>query len=91
MTDQRRLESLVETVIGVAIGFLVSVTAWPAVAWLHGIEYTFSSNLSITGIFTILSVARGYVVRRFFARGLHLAAHKLTRGIIHNVNRRCEK
>ena len=76
---QKKLESLVETCINVAIGFVVSLTAWPFVGELYNIEYSYSSHIGITVIFTVLSVARGYMVRRFFARGLHRAATTIAR------------
>lgn len=63
---QSRKESLIETVINTAFGFLVSALAWPIVAIVAGYPYSLSHNMAITGFFTILSVARGYVVRRFF-------------------------
>lgn len=63
---QTRKESLIETVINTAFGFLVSALAWPIVAALAGYPYSLSHNMAITGFFTVLSVARGYVVRRFF-------------------------
>ena len=75
--EQTRIISLIEVVMGTALGFCVSFIAWPFVAHLYGIAYSVQSNLGITAIFTILSIARGYVVRRFFARGMHGAAVKL--------------
>lgn len=82
MSDQRRLESLFEVVIGTALGFAVSFTAWPFVAHLFGYPYSVSANLGITGIFTVLSIARAYVVRRFFARGMHRLAVRLARRVV---------
>jgi len=59
--------SLVETLVGTAVGFGVSVLLWEvAVKPIWGIETSFVENLSITTLFTIASIARGYVVRRFF-------------------------
>ena len=77
MSTQAKLESLIETVFSTVIGFCVSFLAWPLIAPLFGIEYTMASNVGITTIFTVLSIARGYVVRRFFASGLHKAAVQL--------------
>ena len=81
MSEQKRLESLMETCINVFIGFWISLSIWPAVAWLYGIPYSYSSNIGITLIFTVASVGRGYVVRRFFARGLHQIAVRWARAI----------
>lgn len=70
---QSARHSLIETLIGTAIGFVVSVLVWELVVnpvW-H-LETSFVSNLSITALFTIVSVIRGYVVRRIF----NVLAHK---------------
>jgi hypothetical protein len=63
---QTRKQSAVETVAGVAIGFVVSVSASAVVYPLFGHAFTLGQNIAITIIFTVLSVARGYVVRRWF-------------------------
>ena len=77
MSDQKRLTSLVEVCLNTAIGFVVSMTIWPYVGALYDIDYTVSRHIGITVIFTVVSIARGYVVRRFFARGLHRAAARI--------------
>lgn len=77
---QSKFESLVETTLNVAIGFVISFSAWPFVAALTDLPYSVSSNLLITTIFTILSITRGYIVRRFFNERLHRAAKAITRG-----------
>lgn len=79
MSTQARMTSLIEVCMGTAIGFLVSFCAWPIVAHLYGIEYSVQSNFGITAIFTVLSIARGYVVRRFFAKGMHTSAVTLAK------------
>lgn len=63
---QTRRQSLIETVAGVAIGFLLSIAASFVVYPLFGHSFTLSQNIGITIIFTVLSIARGYGVRRFF-------------------------
>lgn len=65
---QRRLSSLVETCVGVAIGFLVSlvITHWLLPAYGHPV--TWSANVQITAIYTVVSIVRGYLVRRAFNR-----------------------
>ena len=71
------MESLVEVCLNVGIGFFISYFLWFPVAALHGIENSHSQALSITTIYTVASVARGYVVRRWFNAGLHKAAIKI--------------
>lgn len=79
---QTRLSSLIEAVINVAIGFVVSLllTAWLLPAYGHHV--TWSENLQITGIFTIASIARSYFVRRYFNAQIHAAA----RALAHQAN-----
>jgi len=57
---------MIETVAGVAIGFVVSVAASFVVYPLFGHSFTLSQNIGITIIFTVRSFVRGYVVRRAF-------------------------
>lgn len=82
MSDQRRLTSLIEVCMSTSLGFLVSFTAWPFVAHTFGYPYSVSHNLAITAIFTVLSIARGYVVRRFFATGMHSLAVRMARRMV---------
>lgn len=66
--SQSRLHSVIEATAGTAIGFVVSVLASMVVYPAHGHAFTLAENISITLIFTVLSVVRGYVVRRMFVR-----------------------
>ena len=80
--NQTKLESFVETCLNTAAGFVISFCAWPVVAAVFGYPYSVASNLAITLIFTVLSVARGYAIRRWFNAGLHKAAKNISRNII---------
>lgn len=76
--EQSRLGSLIEAAINTVIGFLVSFMAWPLGAWLCGLpDYSGGQHAGIVGFFTVLSVARSYVVRRWFNARLKVAASKL--------------
>ena len=77
MSKQTRLESLLEATVNVAIGFCISYAAWPLVAWAADIEYSHAQNLGITAFFTVLSISRSYIVRRWFAADLHKWVHNL--------------
>ena len=66
--SQSKLSSLAETLISIAIGFVVSLVLTALVMPAYGHHVTFEQNLQITGIFTIASIARGYLVRRAFNR-----------------------
>jgi hypothetical protein len=70
---QTRVVSLIESVVNVGSGFILSLILWQFVlAPWFGYEVTMTTNLQLTSVFTAVSVARGYLWRRFFARGLHL-------------------
>ena len=71
---QSRLESFIEVCLNTAIGFGVSFSLWPFVSHLYGLPYSHSQAFGITAIFTITSILRSYVVRRWFNNGLHHAA-----------------
>lgn len=63
---QHKMDSLMEAVTNTAVGFIISLITWYFVAKWMGIPMTWTDNLIITGIFTIVSIARGYVLRRIF-------------------------
>ena len=78
--NQSRIESLIESAINTAIGFIVSFAAWPIAAWMTGIEYSNGQHWAVVAFFTVVSVARSYVIRRWFNARLHAAAMKLAGG-----------
>lgn len=63
---QTRLESLIEVLANIAIGFMVTMLASPIIYPLFGVTFTVAQNFGLTLIFTVLSVVRGYIVRRWF-------------------------
>lgn len=79
--NQSRLSSLIETLFNTGIGFVVSWLTWPPAAALAGIEYSTSQHWGMTAIFTVVSVARGYVIRRHFNGRLQRAAARMARSL----------
>lgn len=65
-TKQSRIDSAMETVTNTVIGLLLSLITWHFVAMAFGIPMPLDTNLAITAIFTVVSLARQYVVRRAF-------------------------
>jgi hypothetical protein len=63
---QSRAMSLVEATTNVVVGFGVAVLAQVAVFPLFGLHVGFADNLMIAAIFTAISIARSYVLRRMF-------------------------
>lgn len=65
--SQSKKKSLVEQLCNTGSGFILSFFVWAyVVSPLWGIDIKFGGNLGITAIFTVVSIARGYVWRRCF-------------------------
>jgi hypothetical protein len=70
--NQTKLESFIEQCLNTASGFIISLIVWTAIivpVW--DLQVNMIQNINITLIFTILSIVRGYVWRRFFNAGVH--------------------
>jgi len=64
--QQSRMDSFMESLTNTAIGFVLSLITWQLVAGAYGIPMPIGLNIQITLIFTIVSIARQYVLRRTF-------------------------
>lgn len=64
--EQSKLGSLIETIVNTFIGFLLSFLAWPIAAVLFDMPYNHGQHFGIVFFFTVISVIRGYVIRRWF-------------------------
>jgi hypothetical protein len=63
---QSRSTSLLEAVLNVSVGYVLAlVTQWVAYP-LFGIQTPLSTDLAIAAIFTVMSLARSYLLRRAF-------------------------
>jgi hypothetical protein len=71
---QTKLQSLIESFANVAIGYLVAIAAQMIVFPIYDIEVSLSQNMQIGLIFTIVSIARSYLLRRMFNK-FHSAKH----------------
>jgi dipeptide/tripeptide permease len=65
---QSKLESAIESFTNTAIGFGIALIVNGFCFWLFDLNATFFDNLGITLIMTLVSLVRGYVVRRWFNR-----------------------
>ena len=65
---QSRLMSLIESLTNVAIGMVVSFFGQIVVSHWYNLPLNFAQNMQIVAFFTVLSVARSFVVRRWFNR-----------------------
>ena len=75
--DQTRLGSLIEAGINVMIGFAINMAANFVILPLVGFEITLAQNLFIGVLYTLVSVARSYIVRRWFNARLRAASLRM--------------
>ena len=76
--NQTRLGSFIEACVNVLIGFGINFAANLLILPAFGFtSLTWQTNLYIGLLYTVVSVARSYVIRRWFNAKLHAAAIKL--------------
>jgi len=74
---QTRLGSLIEALMNVLIGFSINYCANLLIFPLFGMHISPLANLWLGTIYTLISIARSYVIRRWFNARLHALAQKL--------------
>ena len=63
---QSKKMSFVEACVSTFIGYVVAIAAQLVVFPLFDIQVSLAQNFSIGAVFTAVSIARGYAVRRLF-------------------------
>ena len=63
---QSRIMSLVESIANVAVGYGVAVLTQILIFPVFGLHTTLAQNLKMGAIFTIVSIARSFALRRVF-------------------------
>jgi uncharacterized membrane protein len=63
---QNKKQSLLEAISNTSIGFLISLGATFLIFPIMGIESNAGKNIIITIFFTVISILRGYLLRRLF-------------------------
>jgi len=64
--NQTKLHSIIESLTQTVIGLITSIMVQAIIYPLLGIPVSFKQNLIITAVFFIVSIIRGYIVRRYF-------------------------
>ena len=65
---QTKAMSLIEAVTNVALGYALAVAMQIVVFPWFGLYPSLGENLALGGIFTAISLIRGYALRRLFER-----------------------
>jgi membrane protein implicated in regulation of membrane protease activity len=79
--NQTRIGSLVESMMNIAIGYFVALGSQLLIFPLFGIHVSLSTNLWIGLWFTVISLIRSYVIRRWFNARLHRAALRFSESV----------
>lgn len=63
---QTKKQSFIESLANVAIGYLISLISLFVIFPILGISSSTGKNLIITLYFTVISISRSYILRRYF-------------------------
>ena len=74
--SQSKLGSLIETCTNTALGFIVALISQIVLFPMFGVFVPMTTNLALTFWFTLISIIRGYLIRRFFNKHLYKFASK---------------
>lgn len=63
---QSKQKSLLEAIVNTFVGFIVTLISSPFIYWICDIKINFPQMTMVTLLFTIVSIIRNYVIRRWF-------------------------
>lgn len=75
---QTRIGSLFESAVNIVIGYFVALLSQLLVFPMFGIDVPLSTNLWIGAWFTVISLVRSYVIRRWFNARIQAAAQAVS-------------
>jgi hypothetical protein len=73
---QTRLGSFVEAAAQTLIGYVINLGVQLVLYPIFGAKFTIGQNLLIGCVFMVVSIVRGFVLRRWFNARLHAALTK---------------
>lgn len=74
--QQTRTSSFIEALINVLIGYSINFTANLVIFPVFGWHLSIKDNLIIGVFYTVISIVRSYVIRRWFNAHIHRLANK---------------
>jgi len=63
---QSKKASLTESAVNTGLGFVISLGATAAILPAFGLHTSFATQTNITIVYTVISLVRGYALRRAF-------------------------
>lgn len=73
---QTKLQSLIESFINILIGYMTAISSQFLIFPLFDIYISIQDNLLIGLYFTIISLIRSYIIRRYFNKKVTLGNNK---------------
>jgi NhaP-type Na+/H+ or K+/H+ antiporter len=74
---QTRLGSFIESILNILIGYWIAILSQVLIFPFFGIQIPLKSNLWIGFWFTIVSLIRSYIIRRWFNARIRKASQQL--------------
>lgn len=69
--SQSKIESLIESLLNIFVGYGVALIAQIVIFPLFNIYVSHYKHAAIGGLFTIVSLVRSYTIRRLFNNGIY--------------------
>lgn len=64
--SQSKKKSFIESIVNTFFGLLVTMAVSPLIYWICDVKMSYIQMGWVTVLFTVVSVLRNYLVRRFF-------------------------
>jgi len=65
--NQHKYDSILEAITNQVVGFVLAIATYMLIINpLFGLHSSAAESFAITSIFTVMSILRGYFIRRFF-------------------------
>lgn len=64
--SQSRKKSFIEALVNTFVGFMTTLIVSPFIYWVCNVKITFPEMTWVTLGFTIVSIIRNYIIRRWF-------------------------
>jgi hypothetical protein len=77
--EQSKRGSLIESMLNVGIGSIIALATQLILFPIYGIHISLGTDLWILLWFTIISIIRSYVIRRYFNRRLQAFAERIAK------------
>lgn len=63
---QSKKSSLIESIVNTFVGLVINIIVSPVIYWITGVTMNMYQLSGTAVLFTIVSIVRNYIIRRFF-------------------------